>query len=92
MNRVFDYTHENAERFREELHELLSIPSVSADPAFSGEVRRAAYWLMEHFEALGLTAELIETEGQHPMVYAEWMGAGAGASTRAMTLHALEQQ
>jgi acetylornithine deacetylase/succinyl-diaminopimelate desuccinylase-like protein len=81
VTKAFDYAHENAGRFREELYELLRIPSVSADPAFSGEVRKAAYWLMEHFEMLGFEAELIETEGQHPMVYAEWMKAGEGAKT-----------
>jgi acetylornithine deacetylase/succinyl-diaminopimelate desuccinylase-like protein len=81
VNKVFDYAHENAGRFREELHELLRIPSVSADPAFSGEVRKAAVWLLNHFKAIGLSAELIETAGQHPMVYAEWIGAGADAKT-----------
>src|SRR5262245_47504015 len=81
MIKAFDYAKENAKRFRQELHELLRIPSVSADPAFSGEVRKAAYWVLESFKEIGLTAELIETEGQHPIVYAEWLGAGEDAKT-----------
>jgi len=81
MTTAFAYAKDNAERFRQELHDLLRIPSVSTDPAYTDEVRRAADWLVEHLRGIGLEAELIETENQHPMVYAEWMGAGADART-----------
>jgi acetylornithine deacetylase/succinyl-diaminopimelate desuccinylase-like protein len=81
MTKAFDYARQHAEDFRQELHEFLRIPSVSADPAFNGEVRKAANWLLNKFKAIGLDAELIETQDQHPMVYAEWMGAGADAKT-----------
>ena len=58
--------------------ELLRIPSVSTDPAYADEARRAARWLMETFEALGFTVELHETEG-HPVVLGHHPGPGGDA-------------
>jgi len=81
MTTAFSYAKDNAERFREELYDLLRIPSVSTDPAYADEVRRAANWLKDHLQNIGLEAELIETDNQHPMVYAEWLGAGEEAKT-----------
>ncbi|MEQ8676243.1 MAG: dipeptidase [Aggregatilineales bacterium] len=75
-----EYAHEHAERFRQELHDLLRIPSISTDPAYRSEVRRCADWLAAHLRGLGMTAETIPTN-RHPLVYAEWMGAGADAKT-----------
>jgi acetylornithine deacetylase/succinyl-diaminopimelate desuccinylase-like protein len=54
----------------EELFELLRIPSVSADPARSGEVVRAAEWVREFIRAAGGEAEVVQTE-KHPLVVGE---------------------
>ncbi len=70
MQQVLNYIDGRRRQFEGELLELLRVPSVSADPAFAGDVRRAADWMRGHFEQLGLSAELIETGG-HPIVYAE---------------------
>ena len=57
------------ERFLEELFEFLKIPSVSADPAYSGEVKKAATWVAQALEKVGCQQiEIIETPG-HPIVY-----------------------
>jgi acetylornithine deacetylase/succinyl-diaminopimelate desuccinylase-like protein len=75
------YSRQHAERFRHELHELLRIPSLSGDPAYAGDVRRAADWLAAHLHALGLPdARVMETAG-HPVVYGEWLGAGTDRPT-----------
>lgn len=81
MMTSLNYASDNAERFENELIELLKIPSISTDSNFSAQVRDAANWLMKEFKSIGLTPELIETDGHHPLVYAEWMGAGADAKT-----------
>ena len=58
-------------RFVDELVEFCRIPSISADPAFAGDVRRSAERLAQAARDAGFTtAELIETPG-HPTVYAE---------------------
>jgi acetylornithine deacetylase/succinyl-diaminopimelate desuccinylase-like protein len=75
------YSRANAERFRQELHELLRIPSVSTDPAYTPDMRRAAEWLTDHMCRLGLAnAQVMETAG-HPVAYGEWLGAGPDKPT-----------
>ncbi|MBA3480360.1 MAG: dipeptidase [Pirellulales bacterium] len=70
MQNVLAHIDGRQQQFEADLLELLRIPSVSADPAFAGDVRRAAEWVRAHLDRIGLTAELIETGG-HPIVYAE---------------------
>ncbi|MEQ8210132.1 MAG: dipeptidase [Lacipirellulaceae bacterium] len=61
---------QDQQRYQDDLCELLRIASISADPAYKDEVRKASQWLVERFEKLGLATETIETPG-HPLVYAE---------------------
>jgi len=70
MASVDDYLRQHAERFEEELCELLRIASVSADPQRRGEMDRAAQWVAGQLSALGLATEVIPTAGC-PLVYAE---------------------
>jgi acetylornithine deacetylase/succinyl-diaminopimelate desuccinylase-like protein len=70
LNDVLAYIDQQRDAFQADLKELLRIPSVSADPAFKGDVRRAGEWVRSHLAKLGLKTELIETGG-HPIVYAE---------------------
>src|SRR5690349_16304987 len=75
------YSRANAERFQTELFELLRIPSLSGDPAHAGDVRRAAEWLANHMRGLGLGKIAVMPTAGHPVVYGEWLGAGAGRPT-----------
>ncbi len=56
------------------LIEWLRIASISTDPKYKGETRKAAEWAAAHLEASGLKAELIETGDPagsgHPIVLA----------------------
>lgn len=61
---------ENRNRYESELIDWLKIPSVSTDPAFKADVKRAAQWLAERFVNLKFKTELIETCG-HPLVFAQ---------------------
>ncbi len=54
----------------QELSELIAIPSVSADPARAGDVRRAAEWVRDVVVAAGGEAALVETSTQ-PLVIGE---------------------
>ena len=75
------YSRDHAERFRHELHELLRIPSLSGDPAHAGDVKHAAEWLAAQLHALGIKNAKVMPTGGHPVVYAEWMGAGPDKPT-----------
>jgi acetylornithine deacetylase/succinyl-diaminopimelate desuccinylase-like protein len=76
---VREYVEAHAEEFSGALREWLAIPSVSADPAHHGDVRRSAQWLVDYLKATGFpVAEIWETEGL-PAVYAHWPSASPDA-------------
>ena len=68
---IKNYLTENKDRFLNELFDLLRIPSVSADSKHTGDVRKAAEYLVEKLKAAGVDkVELCETAG-HPIVFGE---------------------
>lgn len=81
MTTAHEYARTHAARFVEELKEWVKIPSISADPAFKGDVLRAAEWLAEDMRGIGLeNVQVIATKG-HPAVYADWLHAGPDKPT-----------
>ncbi|MEP2280165.1 dipeptidase [Maribacter sp.] len=71
MKNVKNYIAENKDRFLNEIIELLKIPSVSADPAFSQDVLNAAEMVKSRLEDAGCDiVEIHETAG-YPIVYGE---------------------
>ena len=70
----------NEQRIRDELFELLRIPSVSARSEHNGDTARAAEWVAQSMRDAGLRATVYPTAG-HPVVVGEWRGAGANAPT-----------
>ena len=59
----------------ERLFALLRIPSISTDPAYAPDVRRAAEWLRDDLADIGFAAGLHDTPG-HPMVVGHMDGPG----------------
>ncbi|HXW22507.1 MAG TPA: M20/M25/M40 family metallo-hydrolase, partial [Rhodomicrobium sp.] len=57
---------------------FLRIPSISTDPAYKNEVRRAGSWLEEQLRSLGFEVTLYKTPG-HPILLACHEGATPGA-------------
>ena len=71
MNQPHTFCSENKERFLQELIELLKLPSVSADSAFSQDVLNTAEAVSEYLRAAGCDGvEICETKG-YPIVYGE---------------------
>ena len=70
MPAIDEYLASQAERFEQELCQLLRIPSVSADPACRDDIDRAADWVAKQFRRLDFTTEVVQTTG-HPLVLAE---------------------
>ncbi|HZM58696.1 MAG TPA: dipeptidase [Vicinamibacterales bacterium] len=75
MNQVVDFINVNRDRYVEELKQYLAIPSISALPQHSGDVRRAAEWTGDALRTVGMeNVRLIDTPG-NPVVYGDWMHA-----------------
>jgi acetylornithine deacetylase/succinyl-diaminopimelate desuccinylase-like protein len=70
MPTIDQYLDSHADRFEEELCELLRIPSVSADPDCREATGRAGDWVAEQFRRLQFATEVIPTQG-HPLVFAQ---------------------
>ena len=65
------YIQENKDRFLNELLEILRIPSISADPACAGDVRKAAEWVAQNLKVSGAENVRLEETAGHPIVYGE---------------------
>lgn len=65
------YIEENKERFLEELKDLLRIPSISADSAYSGDVLKTAEMVADSLKSVGVeNVEVCQTPG-FPVVYGD---------------------
>lgn len=71
MENTIKYIKNNQDKFVNELFDLLKIPSVSADPKYTEDVKKTAEFLEQEFNKLKLdNVEVIKTAG-HPIVYAD---------------------
>lgn len=76
-----EYLEAHQARFVEELLDLVRIPSVSAANAHKADVVRAGEWVVNRLVAAGAeNVKMMPTEG-HPVVYGDWLHAGAGKPT-----------
>ncbi|GAA0872445.1 dipeptidase [Gangjinia marincola] len=73
MKDIATYLNEHKQRFIDELIELLKIPSISADPAYKGDVIKTAQAVADQLKKAGCDhVELCETKG-YPIIYGEKM-------------------
>ena len=67
------------EFFLSQLCDFLRFPSISTLPDYRPAIWQTAAWLKQEMERIGLhNSQIIETSG-HPVVYGEWLEAGADA-------------
>ncbi len=71
LRAVLTSAEENVENSIGRWLDLLTIPSISTDPAYKAECRRAGRWLVRELNSLGFKASLRATPG-HPMVVAHY--------------------
>ena len=69
---------DNLPKSLERLFDLVRIQSISTDPAYKAECRKAAEWLVAELQDLGFTASVRDTPG-HPMVVAHHASGKVGA-------------
>ena len=75
---ALDYAQENRESALDELKSILRIPSISTLPEHAPDMSAAANWLINRLDQLGFQGRAINAGGP-PVVYGDWLGAGAGA-------------
>jgi acetylornithine deacetylase/succinyl-diaminopimelate desuccinylase-like protein len=69
------------EELRDQLAELISIPSVSADPDHAGDVEQAAVWVAECIREAGGEVEVARSKEGRPLVIGEVRASdGAGSA------------
>jgi acetylornithine deacetylase/succinyl-diaminopimelate desuccinylase-like protein len=76
-----DYLTNHFGRYVEELSDLVRIPSVSALPEHKADVHRAAEWVAHRLAAAGVEHTAVMPTGGHPVVYGDWLHAGADKPT-----------
>jgi acetylornithine deacetylase/succinyl-diaminopimelate desuccinylase-like protein len=82
-----EYAQANRDRFLAQWEELVRIPSVGTDPLHKEDTRRAAEWLAADMRKIGLNNVEVSETGGNPVVYGEWLGAGANAPTVLIYAH-----
>ena len=63
------------------LKEFVSIPSISTDPKAVDDINFAAQWVAEHLKKLDFNKVGIHETPRHPVVFGEWLEAGANKPT-----------
>ncbi len=81
------YARDRRDAFLARFQELLRIPTISADPAYRAEVRRAAEWIVAEMRRVGLRGCRLLPAAGHPVVYGEWLEAGPAAPTVLIYAH-----
>ncbi len=78
MEKIVDLINVNRDRYVDELKQYLAIPSISALPQHTADVRRGAEWTSSEMQRIGLQNVRLEETPGHPIVYGEWLGADGG--------------
>ncbi|HTN96937.1 MAG TPA: hypothetical protein VL101_08165, partial [Nordella sp.] len=78
INTVLSAADRTLDQSLDRLFDLVRIPSISTDPAYKADCRRAAERLVADLAALGFDASLRDTAG-HPMVVAHFEPKNAAA-------------
>lgn len=74
ISAALDRADQNFSASLDRLFDLVKIPSISTDPAYKADCRKAAEWLVNALVELGFEASVRETAG-HPMVVAHHAAA-----------------
>lgn len=81
MSNITDFIKSNNDRYLKELKHFLSYPSISTNPENKNDVLECAEYLKQHMESIGMqNAKVYPTKG-HPVVYSDWLNAGADKPT-----------
>ena len=87
IQNAIDYLQETRENMLEDYKRLLAFPSIGADPAHNADVQACADYIVAQLCAMGFdNCEAVAT-ARHPVVYGEWLRAGADKPTVLVYAH-----
>jgi acetylornithine deacetylase/succinyl-diaminopimelate desuccinylase-like protein len=73
MSQLFEFVSKQHDQNVEELKELLRIPSISSLSEHKEDIQKAASWIANKLESIGMEhVEIVQTKG-HPIIYADWL-------------------
>jgi acetylornithine deacetylase/succinyl-diaminopimelate desuccinylase-like protein len=73
MSQLSDFVSKHHHQNVEELKELLRIPSISSLSEHKEDIQKAAAWIANKLESIGMEhVEIVQTKG-HPIIYADWL-------------------
>jgi len=90
LEQALQAARDQREKSQADLFELIRMPSISALSEHAADCRHAAEWVAARLQAAGMKVELADVAGdgqRHPVIAAEWMGAGPDAPTLAIYGH-----
>ncbi|MDP9138284.1 MAG: M20/M25/M40 family metallo-hydrolase [Pseudomonadota bacterium] len=77
LSAILDHIDGEVDRSVDRLFKLVRIPSISTDPQYRAECRKAGQYLVDELDRMGFAASLRDTPG-HPMVVAHYAPPAAG--------------
>lgn len=81
LNSALTYTKKMKDDILGDLVDFVRIPSISTDKTAAGDIQKAATWVASQLEGIGMdNVQILPTAG-HPVVFAEYSGAGESAPT-----------
>jgi acetylornithine deacetylase/succinyl-diaminopimelate desuccinylase-like protein len=73
MSQLSEFVSKHHHQNVEELKELLRIPSISSLSEHKEDMEKAASWIANKLESIGMEhVEIVQTKG-HPIIYADWL-------------------
>ncbi|MGI9406526.1 MAG: M20/M25/M40 family metallo-hydrolase, partial [Hyphomicrobiaceae bacterium] len=78
LERVLERLDSTADEAVDRLFSFLKIPSISTDPAYNDDCKRAAEWVADDLNSMGFDARVRATDGQ-PMVVSHELSPDPGA-------------
>jgi acetylornithine deacetylase/succinyl-diaminopimelate desuccinylase-like protein len=73
MSQLSEFVSKQHQQNVEELKELLRIPSISSLSEHKEDIQKAASWIANKLESIGMEhVEIVQTKG-HPIIYADWL-------------------
>ena len=80
LSGILDHVDRGVDGSVDRLFQLIRIPSISTDPQYAAQCRRAGQFLVDELGRIGFAASLRDTPG-HPMVVAHYAPSAAGPNT-----------